>query len=331
MATKRRVLSLFKNHPSMGAKQIIKTDKPRVVNMSHMDWDDIKFFLEVARTERLSEAAKHLNVDASTVSRRLYKLERTLNAQLFERSTEGHILTEHGQVLFEAAQQMDLQVQLTSEILQGQNLKERGNVRLGSTEAFGSFFLAPNLASFSLENPNITVELLPLPRFLKLTKLEADLTISIERPPHTSLIVSKLCDYRLKMYATREYLEQAPHIAQLDDLREHPLISYVRNLVWSKELNYLDSILPNITPRFSSTSVVAQYMATLKGLGPSILPCFLARHSADLVPILENDIDIVRSFWLIAHPERKRLARVNRVWGYLKDITANNSKMLMGK
>jgi DNA-binding transcriptional LysR family regulator len=296
-----------------------------------MDWDDIKFFLEVARTERLSEAAKRLKVDASTVSRRLYKLERALNAQLFERSTEGHILTEHGQVLLGAARQMEHQIQSTSEILQGQNLKEQGNVKLGSTEAFGTFFLTPKLTAFAQEHPNITVELLPLPRFLKLSKLEADLTISIERPPQTSLIVSKLCDYRLKMYVSREYLKQAPHIAQLDDLREHPLISYVRNLVWSEELNYLDSILPDATPRFSSTSVVAQYMATLEGLGLAILPCFLARHSADLVPILENDIDIVRSFWLIAHPERKKLARVNKVWGYLKEIAANNTEMLIGK
>lgn len=298
--------------------------------MARMNWDDIKFFLEVARTERLSEASKRLNVDASTVSRRLYKLERKLNAQLFERSTDGHIMTEHGQVLLEAAKQMERQVQIASEILQGQNLREHGNVRLGSTEAFGSFFLTPKLASFAQKNPNITVELLPLPRFLKLTKLEADLTISIERPPHTSLIVSKLCDYRLKMYATRNYIKQCPAIKNLTDLRQHPLISYVRNLVWSEELNYLDRILPEVTPRYSSTSVVAQYMATLEGLGPSILPCFLARHSENLVPILEDDIDIVRTFWLISHPDRKRLARVDKVWNFLKEIAAENRKMFMG-
>lgn len=294
-----------------------------------MDWDDLKFFLEVARTERLSEAAKRLNVDASTVSRRLYKLEGNLNTQLFDRSIEGHILTEYGLVLLEAARQIEQQVQLTCEVLQGQNLKEQGNVRLGSTEAFGTFFLTPKIARFTQENPNITVELLPLPRFLKLTKLEADLTISIERPHHTSLIVSKLCDYRLKMYATRKYLEQASSISQLDDLWQHPLISYVRNLVWSEQLNYLDSILHDVTPRYSSTSVVAQYMAALEGMGLAILPCFLARHSTELVPVLEDDISIVRNFWIIAHPERKKLARVNKVWRYLKEIAAENSEILM--
>lgn len=296
-----------------------------------MDWDDLKFFLEVARTERLSEAAKRLNVDASTVSRRLYKLEGSLNAQLFDRSNEGHILTEHGQILLETARQVEQQVQLTCERLQGQNFIEQGNVRLGSTEAFGTFFLTPKLAGFAQENPNITVELLPLPRFLKLTKLEADLTISIERPQHTSMIISKLCDYRLKMYATRKYLEQAPPILQLEDLRQHSLISYVRNLLWSEQLNYLDSLLPDVTPSYSSTSVVAQYMATLEGLGLAILPCFLARHSAKLVPVLEDETSILRSFWIIAHPERKKLARVNKVWRFLKEIAAENSEMLMGK
>lgn len=299
--------------------------------MSAMDWNDLKFFLEVARTERLSEAAKRLNVDASTVSRRLHKLEGSLNAQLFDRSTEGHILTEHGQVLLESARKVEQQVQLTSEILQGQNHKEQGVVRLGSTEAFGSFFLTQKLAVFAQENPYISVELLPLPRFLKLTKLEADLTISIERPQHTSLIVSKLCDYRLKMYATRKYLEEAPPILQLDDLRQHPLISYIHNLVWSEQLNYLDSILPDAALRYSSTSVVAQYMAVIEGLGPAILPCFLARHSIELVPILEDEINILRSFWIITHPERKKLARVNKVWRYLKEIADENSETLMGE
>ena len=107
-----------------------------------MNWDDLKVFLEVARTEKLSQAAKRLGIDASTVSRRLHRLEDQLATQLFDRSAEGHSLTEHGQLLLQTARDMDQRAQAANEILQGKNLESQGKVRLGVTEAFGNDFIA---------------------------------------------------------------------------------------------------------------------------------------------------------------------------------------------
>ena len=118
-----------------------------------MNWDDLKIFLEVARTEKLSYAAKRLGIDASTVSRRLHRLEDQLATQLFDRSTEGHSLTEHGQLLLQTARDMDQRAQAANDILQGKNLENQGKVRLGVTEAFGNDFIAPELARFCQQNP----------------------------------------------------------------------------------------------------------------------------------------------------------------------------------
>ena len=296
-----------------------------------MDWDDIRIFLEVARTERLSEAAQRLRVNASTVSRRLHRLETSLEVQLFERGQDGHQLTDQGQLLLATARQMEQQALTAGEILQGLGEEQIGSVRIGSTEGFGSFFITPKLADFCKNNPRLVVELLPMPRFVKLTRHEADMAVTIERPRHTSLVVTKLCDYRLKLYATQDYLQQAPPLERVEDLNHHRLIGYVDDLMFSDQLNYMERLLPDAQPAFRSTSVVAQYTQARSGLGLAILPCFLAAESPQLQPVLEEEICLTRSFWLAAQPERKRLARVEAVWQELKRLAEEHQPLLMGE
>ncbi|WP_051221495.1 LysR family transcriptional regulator [Neptunomonas japonica] len=294
-----------------------------------MNWDDLKVFLEVARTEKLSQAAKRLGIDASTVSRRLHRLEDQLATQLFDRSTEGHSLTEHGQLLLQTARDMDQRAQAANDILQGKNLENQGKVRLGVTEAFGNDFIAPELARFCQHNPQIIIDLLPLQRFVKWSHQEVEIAVTIEKPPNTSLVVSKLCDYGLSMYASRDYLEHCEVINVPEDIYKHPLIGYVDDLVFSDQLSYLERLLPNSNPCFRSTSVVTQSVAVREGLGLAMLPHFLARRHPDLIPILPQQTSVVRTFWIAVHPEQKKLARVNKVWQHLKRHAENNAIMLM--
>ena len=153
-----------------------------------MNWDDIRIFLEVARAERLSEAAKRLDMDPSTVSRRLHRLEGDLSTQLFERSQEGHSLTAEGQRLLHSANQMQAQMETAHASVQGQNLEQRGHVKVGATEGFGSFFIAPRLQEFQQQFPGITIDLLPLPRFTRLTRREADIAARLDHGGICSLV-----------------------------------------------------------------------------------------------------------------------------------------------
>lgn len=296
-----------------------------------MDWDDLRFFLEVARTEKLSEAAKRLRVNASTVSRRLHRLESQLKTPLFERDLEGHSLTEQGQLLLSSVRQMEQQAVTATEILQGLDDASIGAVRIGSTEGFGSFFIAPKLSEFCKAHPRLVIELLPMPRFVKLTRHEADMAVSIERPRHTSLVVTKLCDYRLQLYATSAYLDQAPALNQLGDLTHHRLISYIDDLMFTDELNFMNHLLPQAEPIFRSTSVIAQYTMARAGLGIAVLPCFMAREAPELKPLLRQEWSLIRSFWLAAQPERKRLARVETVWQALRQLASQHEPTLLGE
>jgi len=296
-----------------------------------VNWDDLKVFLEVARTEKLSHAAKLLGIDPSTVSRRLHRLEDGLATQLFDRSVDGHALTEHGKLLLETAQAMEQRAQAAADQLQGKNLEPEGGVRLGVTEAFGNRIIAPELARFCQQHPLISVDLLPLQRFVKWSRHEVDIAITIEKPHHSSLIITKLCDYRLQLYGARSYLQRAEAITSLHDLRRHPLIGYIDDLIFSDQLSYLERLLPGSKPAFRSTSVITQQAAAQEGLGLAILPCFLARQNPELVPILSNETSIIRTFWMAVQPEQKKLARVGVVWEHLKHYATRQSELLMGR
>lgn len=295
-----------------------------------LNWDDLKVFLEVARSEKLVVAARRLGVDPSTVSRRLHRLEDRLETQLFDRNVEGHTLTPHGQLLLQTARDMDKRAQAAADILQGKNLENEGRVRLGVTEAFGNYVIAPELSRFCQSYPGITIDLLPLQRFVKWGRHEVDIAVTIEKPPNTSLVVSKLCDYQLCMYGAREYLASAPPIRAIDDLYQHPLTGYVDDLVFSDQLSYLERMLPDSTATFRSTSVITQAIAVREGQGLAILPRFLAQQYPALVPVLPEQTEVIRTFWIAVHPEQKKLARVQKVWQHLKNHAQQNSALLMG-
>lgn len=298
---------------------------------SNIDWGNLRFFLAVARTHSAQEASRRLDIDHSTLTRRLHRLEKELASQLFNRTPAGHELTPAGYRLLEHVERIESSLILAESEVGGDSHTLMGQVRLGATEAFGTYFLAPHLSHFCEQHPAITVELLTVPRFINLSKREADLAINVERPHGTTQVVCKLSDYRLKLYASRDYLSRHALIRSINDLSQHRFIGYVDELSFSTELQYLHDIAPDAALPLRSTSVVAQCMAALQGKGVVVLPCFLAADKPDLVPLLEQDVEIIRTFWLAAPGERREIARVRALWNYLREIADANQPFLMGE
>ncbi|MFQ3267569.1 MAG: DNA-binding transcriptional LysR family regulator [Colwellia sp.] len=301
-----------------------------------MNWDDIKIFLEVARAERLSTAAKRLTMDASTVSRRLHKLEESIGTKLFDRTQEGHVLTADGKVLLNSACKMEQDAQHALSNIHNNNEENCGLVRIGVTEALGNFFVSPNLLSLQQQHPNIDVHLLLFSRYVKISRNEADIAIAVERPKSTSMIVSKLCDYKLQLYVHQDYLDKNldkhPQGIALDQLAKHKWVTYVDNLLFTDQLSYVKELNQyldgELKANFSSTSIISQYFAIKSGLGIGILPCFLAEQDKSLIKLHSQKISISRSFWLVTHPESKRLSHVNTVWQYLKQLVLEHADLL---
>ena len=294
-----------------------------------MNWHDIKLFLEVSRSERLSIAAKRLGLDPSTLSRRLHKLETDLSTKLFERTPSGHVLTTDGTKLLSYARRMELDAGQAFDAIKEQKQENSGRVRVGVTEAFGSFFISPNLMPLQQAFPNIQIELVHFSRDVKISRNEADIAIAVEKPKNTSTIITKLCDYQLQLYGHPNYLDSLPSQVNMKQLTQYKWVSYVDTLLFTEQLSYLKELNAEINPSFQSTSITSQYSAIKSGLGIGILPCFLAEQDASLVKLCVDDIKLVRSFYLVTHPESKRLSQVNTVWNYLKQLANDNVKRLM--
>ncbi len=300
-----------------------------------LNWQDIQIFLEVARADRLTDAARRLTIDHSTVSRRIRRFETDLNTQLFERSTHGYKLTAAGEQLLLFAEEMARQATGAGESISNQNLQVSGQIRVGVTEGFGTYVITPLLSAFQRRYPDVTVELLALPRAVNLGRHEADLAITIDRPKNAEMVVSRLCDYRLRLYGEDGYLARKGKPTSIGELSRLELIGYVDDLIFSDQLCYLDPLLRELpaAPHFvqRSTSVITQLHAVRAGAGLAILPCFMAEQVAGLQSLLQSEIDICREFWIGARGEQRQLLRVRLLWQFLKEALELNQPWLLGE
>lgn len=306
-----------------------KNTRPR---LESLNWDDLRYFLEVARTQRASGAARRLGVDHTTVARRVRELESALGTILFDKSRSGgFVLTAEGQRLLAYADTVETTVHSAAEQFASRTQSLSGHVRIGSTEGFGCFFLSPQLARFTGTHPDVSIDLLPVPHFVSLSKREADLAIMLERPERGRYVYTKLTDYRLRLYGTRDYLARHAPIRTAADLRHHRFISYVADLAFSHELLYLERTVPNAAVNLCSTSVIAQYHAALQGSALAILPCFMAEPNPQLVAILPDEIVVTRCFWLCSREDLRKLRRITSLWDYLRAAADANQPLLLGE
>ncbi len=277
------------------------------------NWDDLRFFLAVARTGRLTAAARQLGAEHTTVSRRVTNLEKAMNAKLFERRPQGYSLTEQGTKLLISAEEIESVAITAQGEITDADYALSGAVRVGSPDGFGTYFLAPCLAKLSLLHSDLELQLVTMPRVFSLSKREADIAIGLERPREGRLHSRKLTNYTLCLFASKEYLSRSPVIHDVGDLNAHRILGYIDDLIFTPELDYMPEVSKSIRPQLTSTSVVVQMMATKAGAGICVLPTFIAARDPDLVAILADKIMLVRSFWLIVHSDMRDLARIKTV------------------
>jgi DNA-binding transcriptional LysR family regulator len=287
--------------------------------MADFDWNDVRAFLAVARSGRLTAAAARLRVDHSTLSRRIAALEHALRTRLFDRSPSGYGLTEQGRRLLPIGEEMERLALGAGEAVGGTSTSVAGTVRIGSPEGFGSYFLAPRIAGLKALHPRLTIQLVAAPAVFSLARRDADIVVSVSRPPAGRLNVAKLIDYDLGLYAAPAYLRDAPDIASSEDLFRHRFVSYIGELLHFPELDFLQHVAPGGTTSVESSNLVAQLRATLAGAGLCVLPAFLAAEETGLVRVLPDEISLTRSLWLTVHQDLAELARVRAAVAFIRE------------
>ncbi len=294
------------------------------------DWNDLRYFLELSRQGKLVRAAARLHVDHTTVSRRINALEKQLDVRLFDKSPNGYQLTDAGLRLLPWAEQIESSSHRLYQDIAGKDARLGGTVRLAAPEALGTQLIARHVAGLRREHPDIRLELVAETRRLSLSKREADIAISFSRPDSGRLVAWKLCDYRLRLYATRDYLAAHAPIESPEDLAGQDFVSYIDDLIEMPELRFFDSTVKNANVVFRSTNVSAQFNAILDGIGLGLVHCFMAQREPRLEVVLPTQVSVERTYWLLVHEDLRHVARVDAVCDFLTRTLSGNPRLMMG-
>lgn len=284
-----------------------------------MDWDDLKYFLELARTGTLTSAAHRLQVQHSTVARRVARLERLQGGPLFTRSHEGYVLTATGRALLPQAEEIEKAITRLWSRADRPGDTLSGVVRIGCPEGFATYFVARWVARLRDLYPRISIELLVAPRAVLLSRNEADIMIHIDRPERGPYVIYKLFDYDLSLFASADYLAQHPEPMTQTELGSHHFISYVATLEPSKSLPNASSVAHTAEPQFRATALATQKAAVLAGYGIALLPNYAMADAPGVRRILGHQVSFRKTYYMLIPEELRTIPRMHAVWKFLKE------------
>lgn len=275
--------------------------------VSGMDWDKLRIFHAVADAGSLTHAGDRLNLSQSAVSRQIRALEEALNTTLFHRHARGLILTEQGELLFDATAAMNKRLDAAAARIRDSEEEVFGELRVTTTFAFGSLWLAPRLVKLYEKYPDLKVDLMLEERVLDLPMREADVAIRMKEPSQADLIRKRLMGVQMRLYASREYLDRAGTPQALADLSAHRLICQNPSAAQVSAGATLVQML--MTYDIRSTLTVNNYFGVLQGvlndLGIGVLPDYITEDFPDLVRVLP-DVESAEVPVFLAYPEELR-------------------------
>ena len=279
-----------------------------------MDWDKLRVFHAAAEAGSFTHAGERLNLSQSAVSRQISTLEQSLNVALFHRHARGLILTEQGEVLFGTAREMFSKLATTEALISEGRERPKGNLRITSTVAFGSTWLASRIGRFIELYPEVNVTLFINDFELDLSMRQADVAVRLMPPKQHDLIQRHLKTIRFHLYASPRYVENNGIPKSIDDLTKHRIVIYGESVSLPYiEANWLLSVLPD-SGRSSQQKIVRVnnvygiFRAVQGGIGIAALPDYLASEDPNLLRILPDlDGPAVPAFFV--YPEELRKSK----------------------
>ena len=294
-----------------------------------LDWSDLRSFLEVARRGKLTLAGKRLNVEPTTVGRHIARLEKELGVRLFDRSPKGYSLNDDGYKLVTYSENIETKINSIYQSVSGTDTILTGTVRMAVPEGLGIGIISKHIKAFKDQHPAIDLELVADTRSRSLSKREADITITLARPTTGRLVAWKLGEYKLALYASKEYLNNSSVIKSIKDLTNHSFISYIDDLIEFPQLKYTQDLLHEVNIVFRSNSLQAQYQAVIDDIGLALLHGFLAADDKSLGVILPNKIFATREYWMVVHEDMHQLARIQAVSRFFTEVIKKEQGRLM--
>lgn len=277
---------------------------------TRMDWDKLRIFHAVADAGSLTHAGDALHLSQSAVSRQIRALEESLNTTLFHRHARGLILTEQGELLFEATSAMNKRLEAAAARIRDSEEEVFGQLRVTTTTGFGTLWLAPRLPKLFERYPDLKIDLMLEERVLDLPMREADVAIRMKEPSQADLIRKRLMNIRMRLYASPEYLAKNGTPERLEDISAHRLICQnTTSAQVAAGALLVQTLMAHDSP---STLTVNNYFGVLQGvlnhLGIGVLPDYLTDDFPNIVRVLP-DVESGEVPVFLAYPEELRQSK----------------------
>ena len=254
-------------------------------------WDDVRFFLALARNRSLSGAARALQVDHATVGRRLAAFEDQMGTKLFDRTPEGFAITTSGQAILSQCEAMESSAAAVHHLAAGHDARLSGRVRIATTEMLAHLVVVPAIAGLTRRHPELQAEVMADTRVLDIARRQTDIAVRFSRPSDPNLVCRRLGDFALALYASPQYL--AAHSGARGSPQGRRSVGYLGAPSWFREA------LRESPVALYSNSPFVQMKAVAEGIGIGLLACAVADSQSGLVRVAPDTPPQRRAIWLI--------------------------------
>jgi len=290
-------------------------------------WDDVRFFLAVARAGSLSAAARALRVGHVTVGRRITLLEQRLGVTLLNRTPDGFATTSAGEAILRQCTAMETAALDLERIAAGRDMLTTGLVRVTTTEAIAYQLVAPVIAALRRTHPELQVDLIVGVRSLDIARSDADLAVRLARPSASDLVCRRLGNVGFSLYASKRYLAKSGTPKRGQGLGGFDLISFTGAPAAMSPF-FMGESLDGARIALRCDNPLIQLKAAADGAGIAELACFLGDSSPELVRVWPNEAPARRTAWLILHQHLRRSARVRTVSAAITEAFSRQRKTL---
>ena len=293
------------------------------------DWNHLRYLLAISRHGSLSGAARELSVEHSTVGRRLARLEKSLQIQIFDRTPEGYLPTSVGEAVLAHARTIETETLALEREVSGRDSRVSGTVRISALDACLSDFIMPALTKFHKRHPELKLILSSEMQLVNLGRREADIAIRFHRPTEPNLVVRRLAESCSALYGSREYVSKFGKLRDATNLHGHQLIGFAPEFSVATEDKYVREHGDEKNLVLMVDSVLSMRAAIKSGAGIGIMECYLGDSDPDLVRVWDQPV-FNEPWWLVVHRDLRKAARIRAVMDFLIGLAKTNKNRLQG-
>ncbi|MGE0565112.1 MAG: LysR family transcriptional regulator [Pseudolabrys sp.] len=276
-----------------------------------IDWDDLRFVLAVARAGSALRAAKILNVNQTTVARRVARIEAAIGADLFEARRDGYRLTPLGEMVAAGAERIDAEMRVIQNAIEAKLRLVSGSIRFTSAEVVANRIVAPFLREFRRQYPEVIVELIADDRQLDVARGEADVALRASaRPEGGGLVAQRLPGFAWAAYCSGAYADEHGLPATIEELNSHAVIAMDSPTSRGLHFRWLTVVAEKAPISARSNSLTNLVSAVKAGLGVGMLPCFVGDTEPDLLRCLPPVRELDAESWLIVREDIRHAPHV---------------------